>query len=103
MTYALSFGPEFFRDEADDGLAARTPMKQPTSVSLALANLSDKTWSRLAREIFRCEPEFLDIETVIQKIEETNTCLNLDSPVEVCVDPDGDFAVLVYDRDDDRR
>ena len=102
MTYALSFSPDFLRDEADDGMA-RTVKKRPTSVAQALANLSGKTWSRLAREIFRGEPEFLDVETVMQKIEETNTCLNLNSPVEVCVDPDGDFAVLVYDRDDDQR
>ena len=97
MTYSLSFSPEFFRDEAADGVA-RTPTKRPTSVALALANLSGKTWSRLAREVFRCEPKFLDIEAVLKKIEETNTCLNLDSPVEVAIDLDGDFSVLIYDR-----
>ena len=99
MTYALSFSPEFLGDEVDDGMA-RTPMKRPTSVAQALANLSAKTWSRLAREIFRCEPKFLDIEAVLQKVEETNTCLNLDSPVEVAIDLNGDFTVLVYDRDE---
>ena len=66
----------------------------------ALANLSGKTWSRLAREIFRCDPKFLDIETVLQMVEETNTCLNLDSPVEVTIDLNGDFTVLVYDRNE---
>ena len=97
MTYALSFSPDFLRDDEADGVA-RTPMERPTSVAQALANLSAKTWSRLAREIFRCEPKFLDIEAVLKKIEETNTCLNLDSPVEVAIDLDGDFSVLVYDR-----
>ena len=99
MTYALSFSPDFLRDEADDGVA-RASKKRPTSVAQALANLSGKTWSRLAREIFRCEPKFLDIEAVLQKIEETNTCMNLDSPVEVTIDSNGDFTVLVYDRDE---
>ena len=99
MTYALSFSPDFLRGEAVDGMA-NTPMNRPTSVAQALANLSDKTWSRLAREIFRCEPRFLDVEAVLQKAEETNTCLNLDSPVEVAIDPNWDFTVLVFDRDE---
>ena len=99
MTYALSFSPDFFRDETDNGSAARTPKKRPTSVAQALANLSAKTWSRMAREIFRCEPKYLDIETVLQKVEETNTCFNLDSPVEVAIDSNGEFTILVYDRD----
>ena len=94
MTYALSFNPEFLRDETDNGVA-RTPKKQPTSVAQALANLSGKTWSRLAREVFRCEPNFLDIEAVLRKVEETNTCLNLDSPVEVAIDRDGEFTATV--------
>ena len=57
-------------------------------------------WASLARDVFGCEPEYLNIEAVLQKIEATNTCLNLDSPVEVLIDPDGEFTVLVYDRDD---
>ena len=67
-------------------------------MALALANLSGKTWSRLAREVFHCKPKFLDIEAVLQKVEETNTCLNLDSPVEVAIDLNVAFTVLVYDR-----
>ena len=74
------------------------PMGLPTSVSHALSNLSHETWSRLAREVFHCEPKYLDIETAVQRVVETNTCLNLDSPVEVALDPEGDFTVLVYDR-----
>ena len=97
MTYALSFSPDFLRDESDDRLA-RTPNKRPTSVAQALATLSDKTWSRLAREIFHCEAEYLNIEAVLRLVEETNTCLNLDTPVEVAIDANADFTVLVYDR-----
>ena len=73
------------------------PTGRPTSVSQALSNLSRETWSKLAHEVFHCRPKYLDIETALQKIAETNTCLNLDSPVEVAIDPDGDFTVLVYD------
>ena len=55
------------RDEADVGIA-HTPKSRPTSVAEALANLSDKTWSRLAREIFHCEAEYLDIEAVLRLV-----------------------------------
>ena len=89
MTYALPFNPDFLRGEAVDGMA-HTPMNRPTSVAQALANLSDKTWSRLAREIFRCEPKFLGIEAVRQKVEETNTSAVFEmttpsGPTETCV------------------
>jgi len=95
VTYALSFGPEFFRDERDSGVPTLT--RRPTSVAQALANLSNETWSRLAREVFHCAPQHLDVEAVLSKIEDTNTCLNLDSHVQVAIDPDGNFTVLVYD------
>ena len=98
MAYALSFGLDFFRDEADEVSSACTPRNRPITVAQALVSLSDKTWSRLAREVFRCEPKYLDVEAVLQMVEETNTCLNLDSPVEVAIDLNGAFTVLVYDR-----
>lgn len=34
---------------------------------------------------------------VFRTILETNTCRNLDSPVEVFIDPAGDYTLLVYD------
>ncbi|HLQ44553.1 MAG TPA: hypothetical protein VK137_07490 [Planctomycetaceae bacterium] len=51
----------------------------------------------MAREVFHCAPQHLDVEAVLSKIEDTNTCLNLDSHVQVAIDPDGNFTVLVYD------
>lgn len=102
MAYGLSFGPDFFWNGTHDNVLTRGPTKRPTSVEQAVSQLSDKTWSRLARDIFHCKPEFLTIEAILEKIEETNTCLNLDTPVEVCIDRDGEFTVLVYDYDEDR-
>jgi len=78
----------------------RLPEKRPSSVEQALLQLSNEAWTRLAHDVFQCEPEYLDIETVLRKIDETNTCLNLDPPVEVCIDPDGEFTVLVHDREE---
>jgi hypothetical protein len=100
VAYPLTFGADFFWNERADSAIPRSPEKRPTSVEQALLRLSEGTWERLARDVFQCEPEYLDIETVLRKIDETNTCLNLDSPVEVCIDPDGEFTVLVHDRDD---
>lgn len=101
MTYGLSFGPDFFWHGTQDHAQSRLRTERPTSVEQAVLQLSDETWAKLARDVFHCEPEFLTIAAVLEKIEETNTCLNLDSPVEVCVDRGGEFTVLVYDRDGD--
>ena len=103
VAYALSFGPEFFWNKQRDDVLARGPTKSPTSVEQAVLQFSEETWSRLAQKVFDCEPECLNIEAVLQKIELTNTCLNLDPPVEVFIDPNGEFTVLVYDHEDDRR
>jgi hypothetical protein len=94
MPYALSFLPEFFHREDSE----RSGMRLPTSVEQAVMRLSEETWAALAEDVFGLDPSQLDVETVLRKIEETNTCRNLDSPVEVFIDPEGDFSVLVYER-----
>lgn len=94
MPYALSFSPEFFRQE-DCG---PPDVRRPTSVEQAVMNLSEEIWAALAEDVFGLDSSQLDVETVLRKIEETNTCRNLDSPVEVFIDPEGDFSVLVYER-----
>lgn len=63
-------------------------------------NLSQETWNELAEQVFGIDPSQLDFSMVLSKIEETNTCRNLDSPVEVFIDPEGDFTVYVYDSSD---
>ena len=54
-------------------------------------------WNELAEQVFGVDPSQLDLSMVLSKIEETNTCRNLDSPVEVYIDPEGNFTVNVYD------
>lgn len=96
MAYALSFAPEFFWGDgsvASDDLA---PSNRPTSVYQAIVSLTDDQWAALARDVFHCPPEYLDPPTVLAKVE-TDTCRNLDSPVEVLIDPDGYYTVFVYD------
>lgn len=62
-------------------------------------HLSQETWNELAERVFGVEPSQLDLATVLARIEETNTCLNLDSPVEVLIDRGAEFTILVYDRE----
>ena len=99
VAYPLTFTQEFFWNDEHDAVSPHKPKTRPTSVEQAVSQLSNETWSTIAREVFHCEPEYLNIETVLKKIVETNTCLNLDPPVEVYIDADGEFMVLVYDRE----
>lgn len=36
-------------------------------------------------------------ETVLEMVEKTNTCSNLDSPVRVWIDTDGDYTIEEYE------
>lgn len=95
MSYALSsFSPQFMLLY---GESVPEPSKKPTSVLQAIVSLAQHEWNRLARELFQIDPAYLTIDDVIAKIEKTNTCRNLDSPVEVYIDPEGDFSLLVFD------
>jgi hypothetical protein len=94
MPYALSFAPDFFWGNASEVVK---PSSRPTSVRQAVLSLQQQTWDALAQQVFGLDGSKLDLETVLAKIAETNTCRNLDPPVEVFIDADGDFSVLVYD------
>ena len=59
--------------------------------------MSEETWAEMAREIFGCEPAYVSVETVLDRVLETNTCRDLTPPVEVYIDPEGYYSILVYD------
>lgn len=97
MAYALSFAPDFFWG---DGSIAPDEMQRndrPTSVYQAILSLSDDQWTALARDVFNCSPGDLDPESVVLKVQATDTCRNLDSPVEVFIDADGWHTLLIFD------
>ncbi len=94
MSYALSFAPEFFRGKVP--AKKMKPSDRPTSVYQAILSLTDEQWASLARNQFGVEPNDLDVEHVIQRVIETDTCRNLDAPVEVWIDQAGFYSVLVY-------
>ncbi len=95
MAYALSFSDEFFLPDVPDAIQ---PEERPTSVYAALLSMRQETWDRMACDVFAIDPEQLDPLTVLDRIRETNTCSNLDSPVQVWIDAEGWFDVLVYDK-----
>ena len=94
MSYALSFAPEFFWGKGP--VAKMKPSERPTSVYQAILSLTDEQWASLARDLFGIEPNDLDVEMVIQRVIETNTCRNLGAPVEIWIDQDGFYSVLVH-------
>ena len=97
MAYSLSFAQCFFLGDGSMAPEELPISTRPTSVYQALRSLSAEQWQELAREVFGVSPEHLDIETVLARIMATNTCANLDSPVEVFIDAEGWYRVLVYD------
>ena len=97
MAYALSFAPEFFWGDGEVAPDQLPRSERPTSVYQAILSLTDNQWAALARDVFNCLAGDLDPETVVLKVQETNTCRNLDSPVEVFIDPDGCHTLLVFD------
>ena len=95
MAYSLSFAPEFFWGAVP--IEKLKPSPRPTSVYQALLSLPHERWAELARDVFDCAPDNLDVETVLVKVRETDTCENLDAPVRVHIDPAGWFSVLVHE------
>jgi hypothetical protein len=103
MSYSLGFSPEFFLAEGepyDRSDLALNKDGNPVSVYSALCKWqgdSPEEWADMARELFDCKPEFLSAETVLEKIQETDTCMNLSVPVHVYIDHEGNYSVDVWD------
>lgn len=97
MAFELSFTDEFFWGE--DG-HWEEKSDTPTSVMQALFSLPRKDWDEMCREVFNCEPRFVDCHMVLSKVRETDSCSDLRSPVEVWIDREGHYTVLVYDREE---
>ena len=98
MAFELSFSPEFFIGPHDmDGSVDLSPSNEtPSSVYQAIHAMSEDSFAEMARDVFGCEPEFVDAEMVLQKIHETDTCGDLRSPVDVWIDEDGYYRLDVH-------
>jgi hypothetical protein len=95
MSYSLSFADKFF---IQDDAASIRPSERPISVYQAILSINEDTWRDIARDVFGIMPVRLTPEAVLDKIIETDTCSNLDVPVEVWIDDEGYFSVVVHDR-----
>ena len=98
VSYALSFSPQFFLADDPDVIKRS---ERPTCVYQALLSMRQETWDAMARDVFGCDPARLDPFTVMDKVRETDTCSNLDSPVQVWIDAEGWYDVLVYEEPED--
>ncbi len=102
MAYSLSFNREFFSGDGEVDMYSIQPSNRPTSVLQAIISLSNEEKINIAKEVMEStNPEFyVDSESfefdVLEKVRETNTCSNLDTPVSVWIDPEGWYTVEVY-------
>lgn len=94
MAYSLSFSEAFYVDDDFDDI---TPSERPTSVYQAILSIQEEEWKQIAHDVFGADPEHLDPIAVLDKIRETDTCSNLDSPVEVWIDEEGWHRLEVYE------
>jgi hypothetical protein len=95
MSYALFFAGEFFIRGDTDTMERSV---RPVSVYQAILSINEGTWREIARDVFGIPPDRLMPEAMLAKIMETNTCSNLDTPVEVWIDTEANHSILVYDQ-----
>lgn len=100
MSYELSFSPDFFYAEDDDHFG-HEDIEFPLTVWQALKKMKHApslNWQEMCEDVFPDVPwEMVDIEMVMEKVRETNSCSDLRSPVEVYIDESGWHSVKVYD------
>lgn len=70
----------------------------PVTVWQALLTMNDDVWAEMIREVFGCHVDYVDVDTVMEKIRETDTCTDLSSPVTVWIDQEGFYTVDVHDQ-----
>lgn len=98
MAFELSFAEDFFWGDGMDGdYGWQEKSDHPTSVAQALFSMPEEEWNEMVKEVFGCDPEFVDVETVMEKVRDTNTCTDLSPPVEVWIDEEGWYKVQVYE------
>lgn len=98
MAFNLSqFGEDFFwggtlhLNPGDD--------KKPISVAEALCLMPEKKWERMCAAIFPDQDrEEIGLDEVMDWVRKVNTCRNLNTPIEVFLDPEGLYTVFVHDR-----
>jgi len=108
MSYELSMSPEFWFEEGepyDRSDLAVNSKGQPVSVYSAISLACEReSFRNNAHETLQlnCSPDILKhviVDALMHIASETNTSSNLDSPVEVWIDKEGELRVFVYEAD----
>lgn len=94
MSFELSFSPEFFFNEGEPCDCGNWS-DRPTSVWQAIVSMREDDRLNLAASA-GIEPDGLTSETILDMVQATNTCSNLDSPVTVWIDPQGYHTLKVW-------
>lgn len=93
-----SFPPEFWRIKGVE--CVKHPKEnKPVTIEQALWEISTKDWDKMVRSLFSnsFQPaSLIGVEQIMDIIKETNTCTDLNFPVEVWIDKKGDFKIKVY-------
>lgn len=97
---ANPFSGEFLCHDDPDFIG---PSERPISLHQAIVSIEKETWRGLAHHVFGVAPDLLTADTVFRSAIETDTCDNPVSPVEVWIDPDGFYTVLVHGATTDGR
>lgn len=84
MSYRLTFDDDFYSG------GSTNVSDTPTSVEQAL--ISMENWDEMIEDMGYPD----SLEAVMEIVMETDTSTNLNSPVEVWIDPDGFYTIFVY-------
>ena len=99
MAYSHSFSPDFYGDIYEPG----EPTRRPVTVAQAIVSMKElerEYWDRMAEEVFGIPGEHLSEDMVFEMILETDTVSGLTPPVEVWIDEEGYYTLLVWDEID---
>lgn len=99
MAFDLSFGPEFFVGPYD--LTIEYPVERPVTIYQALSSLSEESLDAIVDHFDDLSREMVTRQDLTKKVQETNTCTDLRSPVEVWIDREGYCTILVHEKEGD--
>lgn len=75
--------------------------KNPTSIWAAVHNIRKNNpllWLSICEKFFGFIDTYeLKESDIMSLISDTNVCTNLDSPVTIWIDPDGEFSIKLYE------
>lgn len=94
MSYQLKgmFSSDFFGDIYENQITDK-----PQNIADAIASIHPITRQEIAKELFNMPNDnFLSDEMILEKILITDTVRNINTPVEVYIDTEGYYSILVY-------